>query len=97
MTALAHRSLMLFGAVFLITLSSWIAADSVFPATSSSSASRPATRWAQLDFNQQDSGGDVLVGKAVTLTVTLGGVTQGAHPIVAVYESSLFESQMVTL
>ena len=97
MTALAHRSLMLFGAVFLITLSSWIAADSVFPATSSSSVSRPATRWAQLDFNQQDSGGDVLVGKAVTLTVILGGVTQGAHPIVAVYESSLFESQMVTL
>lgn len=97
MTALTHRILVLFGAVFYVTLSSWIAADAVFPATSSSSASRPAKRWAQLDFSQHDSGGDVLAGKAVTLTVTLGGVTQGAHPIVAVYECPLFESQLVTL
>ncbi|WP_455244696.1 TonB C-terminal domain-containing protein [Petrachloros mirabilis] len=97
MTAVSHRSLMLFGAVFYITLSFWTAADLVFPAASSSSASRPAKRWAQLDFSQNDSRGDVSIGKAVTLTVTLGGVTQGAHPIVAVYESSLFEPQMVTL
>lgn len=97
MKALIYRSLMLLGAVFCITAPAWIIPEPVFPAASYASSSGKTKRWAQLDFYRQDSGGHVLAGKAVTLVVTLGGVRQGSHSIVAVCESALFEPQIVTL
>ena len=97
MKAVIHRRLTPLEAVLSLTLLIWIVPGPAFSATSASSPSGPTKRWAELDFNQEDSGGNLQAGKAVTLVVTLGGVAQGSHSIVAVCESALFEPQVVTL
>jgi len=69
-----------------------------FPAAqSSSSPSSTTKRWVQFDLDQEESAADILSGKPITLTVTLGGVAQGATPIVAVCESVHFQTQTLTL
>jgi len=60
-------------------------------------ASAQVTRWARFELHQQDSDGDLQTGKPLTLLITLGGVTPGAAPIVALCESILFEPQIITL
>ena len=61
------------------------------------SAFAQVTRWARFELHQQDSDGDLQTGKPLTLLITLGGVTEGATPIVALCESILFEPQIITL
>ncbi len=97
MKALFHRGLMLLTGVLCVTLPCWIAVEPVFAAASSSSPSGSAKRWAYFELNQQDSAGDLQAGKALTMVITLGGVTQGSVPVVALCESILFEPQTVTL
>jgi TonB family protein len=41
--------------------------------------------------------GDLQTGKPVTLSIVLGGMTAGAHPVVATCESTVFQAQTVTL
>ncbi len=93
MKALFHRSLMLLAGALCVNLACWI---SIVPAHSASS-SGPAKRWAFFELNQSESTGDLQTGKALTLTITLGGVTPGSVPIMALCESILFEPQTVTL
>lgn len=70
----------------------------VSAAGSTSSANQaPLKRWAHFQLDQTGSTGDLQAGKAVTLAITLGGVTQGTVPVVAICESVLFETQTVTL
>jgi TonB family protein len=64
---------------------------------SASSASNPVPRWARFELHQQDSDGDLQTGKPLTLLITLGGVAPGTVPTVALCESILFESQIITL
>jgi TonB family protein len=66
-------------------------------APSSTPSSSATTRWVQFDLDQEESAADILSGKPITLTVTLGGVTQGATPIVAICESVHFQSQTLML
>lgn len=94
MKAQFHRSLMLLAVALCVALPVWIAA---LPPSSASSATGPISRWARFELNEQDSTGDLQIGKPLTLAITLGGVTQGAVPIVALCESVLFEPQTVTL
>jgi TonB family protein len=76
----------------------WVFEPVAFPAASSSTSPSSATkRWVQFDLDQEESAADILSGKPITLTVTLGGVTQGATPIVAICESVHFQSQTLTL
>jgi TonB family protein len=70
----------------------------VSAAGSTSSANQaPLKRWAHFQLDQTGPTGDLQAGKAVTLAITLGGVTQGTLPVVAICESVLFETQTVTL
>ena len=69
----------------------------VAPLLSASSASNPVARWARFELHQQDSDGDLQTGKPLSLLITLGGVPPGSVPIVALCESILFESQIITL
>lgn len=57
----------------------------------------PPKRWAHFELSQADSSGDLQTGKSLNLAITLGGVSQGTVPVVAICESVLFESQTVTL
>lgn len=93
MKALFHRSLMLLAGALCVSLPCWM---SVAPVLSASSAG-PTKRWAFFELDQSDSVGDLQSGKALTLAITLGGVTQGSVPVVALCESILFEPQTVTL
>ena len=63
------------------------------PLFSASSASGPVSRWARFELHEQDSDGDLQTGKPLTLAITLGGVTPGPLPIIALCESILFEPQ----
>lgn len=65
--------------------------------SSSSSTSSPTKRWVQFDLNEEESAADILSGKPITLSMTLGGVNQGAAPVVAILESVHFQSQTFTL
>ena len=67
------------------------------PLFSASSASGPVPRWARFELHQQDSDGELQTGKPLTLLITLGGVTSGPVPIIALCESILFEPQIITL
>ena len=96
MKALFHRGLRLLAGALCVTLLCWMGVEPVLSATSSSS-SRPTKRWAYFELSQQDSAGDLQAGKTLTLVITLGGVSQGSVPVVALCESILFESQTVTL
>jgi len=65
--------------------------------SSSSSTSSPAKRWVQFDLNEEESAADILSGKPITLSMTLGGINQGTTPVVAILESVHFQSQTFTL
>ena len=86
-------SLPLRAGLCFITLACWLVGESVLPSDSNGSAKR----WAQFELSQEDFRGNLQAGKAVTLTISLGGVTPGSLPIVALCESSLYEPQTVTL
>ena len=77
----------------------WAFEPVTFPAASPSSTppSSPTKRWAQFDLDQEESAADILSGKPITLTVTLGGVSPGSTPIVAICESVHFQTQTLTL
>jgi hypothetical protein len=76
----------------------WILEPAAFPADTSSASPSPATkRWVQFDLDREKSAADILSGKPITLTVTLGGVAQGPTPIMAICESVHFQSQTFTL
>ena len=75
-----------------MVLSAFGAQTSTHPANSPS-----GKRWTRFELNQPGSTGDLQTGKTVTLVITLGGVTQGSVPVVAICESVVFESQTVTL
>jgi len=99
MKALFHRSLMLLAGVCCVTLSLLappLLSESA-SAPSAGSAPAPLKRWAHFQLDKNPSSGDLQSGKAVTLSITLGGVPQGSVPVVAICESVLFESQTVTL
>src|ERR1043165_9010144 len=67
------------------------------PLVGESFASNPVARWARFELHQQDSDGDLQTGRPLSLVITLGGVPPGNVPIVALCESILFESQIITL
>ena len=76
----------------------WVIEPVAFPAATSSTPLSSATkRWVQFDLDQEESAADLLSGKPITLTVTLGGVAQGSTPIVAICESVHFQTQTLTL
>lgn len=93
MKALFHRSLMLLAGALCVSLPCWMWVTPVLSASSSG----PTKRWAFFELNESDSSGDLQAGRALTLAITLGGVTQGSVPVVALCESILFEPQTVTL
>jgi TonB family protein len=72
----------------------WLAAPPLFSVPSASGA---VSRWARFELHQQDSDGDLQTGKPLTLLITLGGVTPGSVPVIALCESILFEPQITTL
>lgn len=78
----------------LMSVMLWL---TVPPLLSASSSSGPVPRWARFELHQQDSDGDLQTGRPLTLLITLGGVSQGTAPIVALCESILFEPQIITL
>ena len=80
--------------VLLVMLTFWITAQ---PVASASSVTGPVFRWTRFELHEQDSAGDLQIGRPLTLVITLGGVPQGSIPIVARCESILFEPQTVTL
>jgi TonB family protein len=94
MPAPLNGILLLLVGAFCLTLPFWSAIEPVFSASSSTA---PVKRWARFELQQEDVSGDLQTGKTVTLSITLGGVTQGAVPIVALCESILFEPQLITL
>jgi len=76
----------------------WVLESAAFPAAPSSASPSSATkRWVQFDLDQEESATDILSGKPIRLTVTLGGVAQGPTPITAICESVHFQSQTLTL
>jgi TonB family protein len=76
----------------------WVFESVAFPAASSSTPPSSAIkRWVQFDLDQEESAADILSGKPIALTVTLGGVAQGSTPIVAICESVHFQTQTLTL
>jgi TonB family protein len=93
MTALLQRRLMLLIGALMVLLPLWFSIEPAF----SDQAPRGPARWARFELNQQDSDGDLQIGKPLSLTITLGGVAQGSVPIVALCESILFEPQIITL
>lgn len=66
-------------------------------ASPGSSSSGPAKRWVQFDLNEEESAADILSGRPVALSMSLGGVAQGGSPVVAIIESVLFQPQILTL
>lgn len=95
MKALHHWVWVCLAEAFCILLLFFFAVGPTFSAASSPAGS--AKRWTHFDLVQEDSGGDLRTGKTVALRITLGGVVQGASPIVAICESVLYEPQSVTL
>lgn len=89
-----HRTFMLLIGAFGIGV---VLCGSFLTPISPSSAAGSGSRWARFELNQQDASGDLQTGKPVALVITLGGVTQGTGPIVALCESILFEPQLITL
>jgi TonB family protein len=86
------RSLTCFTALLCVLL--WTVAQPLFFATAAPGA---VSRWARFELNEQDSGGDLQTGKPLSLVITLGGVTPGPVPVIALCESILFEPQIITL
>lgn len=54
-------------------------------------------RWVTFELQNSSAQGVVQAGKAFELTVVLGGVTAGSDPIVALFESTPFQSQQIYL
>lgn len=97
MKALFHRSLMLPTGTICIALLWWATVEPALSSASSSSAPSLTKRWVHFELSQEDPTGELQTGKALTLSVTLGGAGRGSVPVVALCESILFESQTVTL
>lgn len=57
----------------------------------------PGKRWVMFDFPNPDASGDIQVGKPLELSISLGGVSQGHTPLVAICESIHFQRQIVTM
>ncbi|MEY4705978.1 MAG: hypothetical protein RL042_2183 [Nitrospirota bacterium] len=96
MKALYHRGL----ALSLIgTCCVPLLISPVFPASSPQTAAppEPVKRWVQFGLRQPESARYPQIGKPVTLTIRLGGVTSGTTPVVATCESMVFQAQTVTL
>ena len=69
----------------------------ISPLFFASSAPGAVSRWARFELHEQDSDGDLQIGKPLTLVITLGGVAPGSDPVIALCESILFEPQIITL
>jgi TonB family protein len=72
----------------------WTVAQPLLLATAASGA---VSRWVRFELNEQNSDGDLQTGRPLALVITLGGVTPGPVPIIALCESILFEPQIITL
>lgn len=94
MSAPHHRRMIFVTGAFGIAA---LLCGALLTATTSLSEAGSGSRWARFELNQQDASGDLQTGKPVALVITLGGVTQGTVPIVALCESILFEPQLITL
>lgn len=94
MSAPHHRRMIFVTGAFGIAA---LLCGALLMATTSLSEAGSGSRWARFELNQQDANGDLQTGKPVALVITLGGVTQGSVPIVALCESILFEPQLITL
>jgi len=99
MKVLHHRGLVLLAGMYWVAL---VCPGLIAPAHSASSpqtasSSGPTKRWVQFELSQSESMGDLQPGKPVTLTMFLGGVTEGMTPVVATCDSIAFQSQTVTL
>jgi TonB family protein len=99
MKALRHRGVVVLMGLCCVAL---VCQGLIAPAHSASSPQTASSsgltkRWAQFELNQAESLGDPQTGKPVTLTITLGGVTGGTSPVVAICESIVFQPQTVTL
>ena len=88
---------MLPAGVFFFALFCWPAVEVVFPPASHSATTRAVPRGAEFELSHPDFTGDLQAGKALTLSITLNGVSAGTSPIVALCESTLFKTQTVTL
>jgi hypothetical protein len=101
MKALHHRVLMLLTGMCCVALFCPGLITTARSATSTSpqaaSSSGVTKRWAQFELSQSESMGDPQMGKPVTLTIVLGGVTAGTTPVVAICESIVFQARTVTL
>lgn len=95
MMALFHHSLLSLAGVLAAAL--LCLPSSSGAASTGSPSSGPAKRWVQFDLNEEESAADILSGRPVTLSMALGGVTQGGSPVVAIIESVHFQSQTLTL
>ena len=94
MSAPHHRRMIFVTGAFGIAA---LLCGALLMATTSLSEAGSGSRWVRFELNQQDANGDLQTGKPVALVITLGGVTQGSVPIVALCESILFEPQLITL
>lgn len=61
------------------------------------SPSAPPKRWVEFELSQAESTKNSQTGKPVTLTIFLGGETEGMTPVVVNCESIAFQPQTVTL
>ena len=70
-----------------------------YPASSlqTASPSAPPKRWVEFELSQAESTRNSQTGKPVTLTIFLGGASEGTTPVVATCESIAFQTQTVTL
>lgn len=54
-------------------------------------------QWATFDFAGSNGSGNLQLGQPIELSITLGGISSGPMPFVAICESADFESQIVPL
>lgn len=91
MNALRQRSLTLLTALCCAALPAVVPSSPDAAAPTSQSTTGPVKRWTRFELSQAGSTGDLQSGKPLTMEITLGGVTQGSVPVVAISESIHFE------
>lgn len=94
----SNRCLMAAGFVALL-LSSFGSVSRLHAAASGTGTSSASAgqRWMTFDLDGLDASGELPLGKPVTLSIVVGGVTSGRSSLVAICDSVLFERQIVTL
>jgi TonB family protein len=99
MKALYHQGLILSAGMCWVTLFCFGVIAPVLAASlpQRASSSSLATRWVEFELSQAESMRDLQTGKSATLTIVLGGETAGMTSVVAVCESTAFQTQTVTL